>query len=234
MGTYSVALFGHFKPRFYLQDKTTGITVKAFFNEPTDFDIYKFRVHSVDGWEKRCVPGDIIDFKPLDEADKWTRKERSAFLIVTIDGVTREQLEGGLIEPEWDLESYPEYAPFTPADFNQQMLAREDELKQRKSSIKNMWSTLTVSQKDKEYRRYLELEQTRCQYPSEYNKKKRMQISLNMLRDAKVDLEQMLNPTLLYNPKIDYFTKTDCFDKLNSKNVSHYSSLNTIPKKELT
>lgn len=233
MGTFSVALFGHYKPRFYLQNKKSGITVQTFVEEPIDFDASKYKLHHCSGWEKRCEPGDIVAFRPIEDADKWTPKERSAFLIVTIDGVTQQQLEGGLTEANWDINSYKEFNPMNPSTFDSFMQENEKVQLLRRRTHKNLWSTFTSKQKDNAYAKYVDNEKRECEYPTDYIKKRRMQISLDMLELANVDLEQMLNPNLFYNPRIDYFTKTDCFDKLNSQNIKYDAQLNIIPKKEV-
>ena len=62
------------------------------------------------GWEKRAVPGDIIAFKPIEHESRWTPTERKEFLIVTIDGVSRDQMEA-LCEEYWDLNTWKEYDP---------------------------------------------------------------------------------------------------------------------------
>lgn len=42
------------------------------------------------GWEKRALPGDIIDYKPT--GHPWTKLEKKHFLILTIDGPTAMQM----------------------------------------------------------------------------------------------------------------------------------------------
>lgn len=59
------------------------------------------------GWERRAEPGDIIAIRPYSEHSRWTPLERKHFLIVTLDDIERQQLEG-TTEPQWDIESYPE------------------------------------------------------------------------------------------------------------------------------
>ncbi|MBW2621283.1 MAG: hypothetical protein JRD68_00125 [Deltaproteobacteria bacterium] len=48
------------------------------------------------------VPGDVVHFKPLDRAFTWTADERKQYLIVTIEGLTEEQMVA-LREPVYDL-----------------------------------------------------------------------------------------------------------------------------------
>lgn len=74
MALWSVALFGHYKPK-------------------------------VEGWERRAEPGDIIAFRPISEHGFWTPTERREFLIVTLDDIEIEHLEG-LKECHWDTDSY--------------------------------------------------------------------------------------------------------------------------------
>lgn len=67
------------------------------------FGHYKPKVF---GWECRAEPGDIIAVRPYAEHGFWTPTERKEFLIVAIDDFDLRQL-GGLVEPQWDTNSYP-------------------------------------------------------------------------------------------------------------------------------
>lgn len=87
MALWSVALFGHYKPK-------------------------------EEGWERRAEPGDIIAVRPYLERGRWTDTERRQFLIVTLDDFDDLQL-GGLIEPQWDTDSYP----IIPADILEKIKA---------------------------------------------------------------------------------------------------------------
>lgn len=94
MAKWSVALFGHDKPRFYLQDKVTGKTEERHVIDPdiVGYDTDKYKKHVVTGWEKRAVPGDIIAFKPYKAGKLWSDLEEAHFLIVDIDGPTESQM----------------------------------------------------------------------------------------------------------------------------------------------
>ena len=107
MALWSAALFGHYKPRYYLRSRTTGLTVGAYVERPPEvWDDRTLFLHPVTGWEQRAEPGDIIAVRPYAEHDRWTETERKQFLIVTLDDFEPGQLIG-LIEPQWDTDSYP-------------------------------------------------------------------------------------------------------------------------------
>lgn len=108
MAKWSVALFGHYKPRFYLRERKSGILVTDFVEKPEEayWDEEKYYVYDVQGWERRAEPGDIIDVKPFKDHKVWSEVERKQFLIVTLDDFEPEQL-AGVMEPYWDITSYP-------------------------------------------------------------------------------------------------------------------------------
>lgn len=106
MALWSAALFGHYKPRYYLRDKLTGLIRSAHVELPPIFDASKQFLHLCDGWKRRAEPGDIIAVRPYAEHDRWTDTERKQFLIVTLDDFDLTQL-AGIVEPNWDTESYP-------------------------------------------------------------------------------------------------------------------------------
>lgn len=108
MAKWSVALFGHYKPRFYLRERKSGLLVTDFVEKPIEayWDEEKYYVYDVQGWERRAEPGDIIAVRPFKEHDRWTDTERKQFLIVTMSDFELEQL-AGVVEPYWDTDSYP-------------------------------------------------------------------------------------------------------------------------------
>lgn len=121
---WTVALFGHYKYRYELRENKLstvmlsmgknyqGIeqfreeqihkTVSRHVKMPTDYDTEKYFVYECTGCDKRAMPGDIIAFKPYGKS--WTELEKKQFLIITIDGLTRAQMEA-LCEPYYDLEN---------------------------------------------------------------------------------------------------------------------------------
>lgn len=111
---WSVAIFGHYKPRYELRETGSGKVVGFFVERPFDFDVLKYTVYEYDkdACDRRAVPGDIIAYRPLSDADKWTPHERKRFLIVTLENVEREQF-GAICEPYIDTSSiiYPKEYP---------------------------------------------------------------------------------------------------------------------------
>ena len=106
MALWSAALFGHYKPRWYLQDRKTGLIVSAHIEQPAAvWDDKTLYLYPVNGWEFRAEPGDIIAVRPYEERSRWTDVERKQFLIITLDDFELEQLAGA-VEPQWDTNSY--------------------------------------------------------------------------------------------------------------------------------
>jgi hypothetical protein len=92
MNDWAVLLFGHYKPRYYLLDKGTGILVSQHVTKPTDFDKSRLRIHNVIDWEKRAEPGDFTTHRPWDERWRYTPTERKGFLIIRVTGPTDAQM----------------------------------------------------------------------------------------------------------------------------------------------
>lgn len=228
---WSVALFGHYKPRFYLQDKITGKTIDALIEEPTYFDSDKYKLHNVSGWQKRCEPGDIVAFRPIEEEGLWTPRERMSFLIVTLENLTHEQIASGIIEPNYDLNSYEEYNPMNFDDFEKSIVDSELEAEKENRKIKKPWKDKSVEEKNKEYDDYIIHEKEKCVYPRDYFNKRRMKITLEDLDASGIDLIKMLDRNQFYSPKSPVFSKTGCFDKLKVDKVKSDAKLNRIERR---
>ena len=210
---WSVALFGHYKPRYELREKEKTIVelplhdrrnqfvkrwqnkcVGRFVDLPTDFDTDKYFVYNVTGWEKRAEPGDIIDCKHLKDEDKWTPLERKHFLIVTIEGPDLKQMTGGVIEPYWDMKSYG--IPLKESEYE---------------------GTL-------DYEEYLK----DFTFPMSHSKKRRMTIQLSELQDRGFDTEQMLSKETLYCPLLDPIPIVSSYDKRRRRRVQSSDGFNPI------
>jgi hypothetical protein len=103
MSKWSVALLGYDKPNYILVDKKTGKGDQGHVEMPAEYNPQKHQLidMTIDN-ERRAKPGDIIAFKPWGPPEQtWTKLEREHFLIVTIDGLTEEQMRA-LCEPYFD------------------------------------------------------------------------------------------------------------------------------------
>jgi hypothetical protein len=138
--------------------------------------------------------------------DVWGESERRLFLLTDIDGPEPDQLDG-LMEPQWDTNSYREYRPVSIAEF--------------KSAYKGKGDP------DKEYEAYLEMEKQACSMPAAYIKKRRVNIPLDTLRSAGVDIDAMLDPNIKYVPDVE-LPHTQCFDKVKSRTLLASDQLRTI------
>lgn len=65
-------------------------------------------------------------------------------------------------------------------------------------------------------------------YPAKHEQKRRFHIPLDDLEDLGVDMEQMLSPSLHYNPGLKIFSKVDAFDKLRDRYTLASDGLHTI------
>lgn len=102
MAKWSVALWVKKQPRYYLKSKVDHRTVMTYVEEPTNFNKTLYYLYNVRGWEVRANPGDFIDYKPYKDREIWTPIERREFLILTINGLEREQMEA-LKEPYFNI-----------------------------------------------------------------------------------------------------------------------------------
>jgi len=106
MAKWSVALYGHDKPRYYMIEREYNVRVATFVDPPKwdpgkqqwadgliIFPISAYELRNVTGWEKRAAPGDIIAYKEWKPDIFWSPTERREFLIVTIDGPTEQHTE---------------------------------------------------------------------------------------------------------------------------------------------
>lgn len=220
MAVWSVALFGHFKPNFYLQDLKTGKTVSTHLFSP-DFDPERFKLHEVIGNERRCVPGDLVAAKPIEQEHLWTPIERSHFLIVRIE-VDDEKKFAGLLESQWDLNSYQEYAPMEFEEFDLTMKSKGGK-----------WSKKLKPEKTEKYNEYIAVSQENCAFPRDHLRKRRMSLPLQTLEDSGIDLDRMLDPNILYVPKpsVSGFKTIDCFDKMKNRNIVKDDGLRRIDRR---
>lgn len=241
---YSIALFGHWKHRYEIREKQAkrivipkGINflgieefeekevnkVVARLSSPPDYDLNpdKYFLYEVTGLEKRCVPGDIVAFKPYEQRDKWTPTERTEFLIVTIE--TDRKMMEGLFEPQWDVDTY---FPYNPLSFEDWIKNTEELLKQarNKALAFRKWNE---TDREKEYQDYLDNCEHASMYPRGTIKKRRMTVPLESLKEKDVDVGRMLDTNTLYDPQPDidlYVTN----DKLKERSVVESDGLRLI------
>lgn len=60
---WSTALFGHEKPRYYVQDSETGLNIHQFVEHPGEMP-KGMKLHVCTGVAKRAETGDVVAFKP--------------------------------------------------------------------------------------------------------------------------------------------------------------------------
>ena len=149
---------------------------------------------------KRAKPGDVVAFKPYEaNKEQWTPTENKQFLIVIIDGVTKEQMQA-LCEAEWDIESYPKYKPQSLLESENQGINHE---------------------------KYLEQYKNTCRMPTVHKNKRRFQIKTIDLESKGIELNRMLNTADEYKP-LPEFSFTEVTDILKGRKVEPTDGLNMI------
>jgi len=221
---WSVALFGHYKPKYYLVEKSTGNILNNYLLDPPKINVDKYFLYEVKGNEKRCFPGDIVAWKPFSDEHKWTEKERQEFLIITIDGPTKEQIVA-LTEPYWDIASYKEYAPYRTIDA---FVVAKTTIIEKRDCDKSFEIDKLVQNKERLYSEHLISMKERSRFPQEILKKRRMGLSFDVLVDMGVDLPAMLDKEVTYSPTLPAIPVTFCNDKLTERQVVTEDRLRTI------
>lgn len=105
MADWTVAVWIKPQERFQLRTKADGRTVMGgYIERPTEFDRRLYRVHACPDWQVRARFGDFIDFKSYADRHIWTEIERTRFLIISMTGTTKSQMQA-FKEPYWDVTS---------------------------------------------------------------------------------------------------------------------------------
>ncbi len=222
MAKWDVALYGHYKPNYYLRAKSDGLIVETHVEMPTDYDSDIFLVYEVQGNERRNVPGDVVSCKPYGKG--YTELERKQFLCIVVDGPDRAQMIA-LCEEEWDLGTYREYNPLTFDEWyivqvaKMQLLPvdRAEKGYAKLEANKTLW-----------YEQDAKMVEESSVFPTAHWKKRRFQITLDELVSLGVDTAKMLDPELLYVPDGLEVDPTTCQDKLRQKAVQPDATLKTI------
>lgn len=243
MGRWSAALFGHHKHRYELREKEATLkrmpmgknyqgimqyrdelvneVVGRFLEMPTGFNEDKLFVYAVTGWEKRAVPGDVAAIEPL--GHKWTPHERRRFLIVTVDGLGLDQISG-LIEPVFDMDSYPEYNPLTFTEFDGHLVLGASNAKNNELALRK------YGQMDRQaaYAKFIDRHKEACAFPQGALKKRRFHMELLYLVNVGVDISKMLDTEQLYSPELPDIHMASCFDKLKQRHILASDNLRVI------
>jgi hypothetical protein len=237
MGTWSVALFGHYKPQYYVRAYKNGKGIDDLgyhVQEPTEDEMAQYRkfikwdgrydlekgvwVDKVDN-TKRALPGHIIAVKPYGEG--WSENEQQRFLIVTMNDLELSRAEA-LCEQEQDLNSYETYAPLDADTWWYQQYTRI------RAKYANVEKGLRLLQENRSkwYDEYLAATQEACGFPSAHWRKRRFRVEIDVLKDYGVNIEAMLNTQIKYVPKIAPIEIVDVYDKLRERNVRKGDGLN--------
>jgi hypothetical protein len=172
---------------------------------------------------KRAKVGDVIGFHPYEERHKWTPNEKRLFLIVTIDGPTREQMEA-MCEQEWDLDSYEPLDLMLQPDWEADIQSR---ISQAADPVKAQmkWD---ARDKDADYAEYKKHKYDNCRFPTAHKNKRRFNIAEALLESKGVDLAILKNKSIEYSPVVDLdWTEVD--DKVKGRKVLATDGINFIP-----
>jgi len=207
MGAWSVALFGHDKPDYYYLDKETGLRTAEFVGEPTRKILSNEKLHVCTGNEKRVKPGDIVAFMPTDH--KWGKEEIKGFLIIEVEGLTRNQMEA-LCEPYWDLMSVLTVEEATEKFIMSWQIYRPEESYTQDDLAEFIANYPGIG------------------FPSEYSHKRRFNIQMSDLENWGIDIEKMKDRDLSYVPRFGVIDYKQCFDKLRNRKILKTDGLNMI------
>lgn len=224
MAKWTVALFGHWKPRYALKDKQTHLYVWQGKESPDydvetdmyivgalDFNGEDVYLYNIKGWEKRPEPGDIVAFKP--DGQDWSENEKKGFLMVTVDGLNEAQMNA-LCETYFDLDSYELYDPLSLDDWYSMMYLKAEAKPNPQQAI-----ALLNENKTEWYADYIEATKDRCRFPKLRIKSRRFHMTMNDLKALGVDEVKMLDKDLIYTPELSDIIKTQCYDKKNDRYV---------------
>ena len=176
---------------------------------------------------KRTQPGDIISFKPWTGGVQWVPNIIRQYLIITVDGPTREQMDA-LVEPYYDTTSYHGYSLKSMPDWVADVLAMIQGLPPQERGKKlQEWNDTPQDKKDKLYEMYARGYKFSRSFPSKKVKKRRFNISESDLLVKGVDLARMKNPNDIYDPRPE-FVVTDIFDKVKSRKAQVTDGLRPI------
>lgn len=220
---WTAALFGHKKPDWYALSVKTGELVAKFITKPDA----KFEADNPDvvlkGQDnsRRAKPGDIIAVRPL--GHRWTPTEKKEFLIVEIDGLEENQLQG-VVEPYWDtVNGYKVYEPLSYNDWYAiQVVKAEKKFDTLRAAM------LLEENKERWYQEYLYWEKEKCRFPVSHLYKRRHSLKLTDLETCGVDIEAMTDKDISYVPEIAPIEKEACYDKLNADYVATSAGLSVI------
>ena len=229
---YSFALFGHYKPNWSMIEIEYDTLVATFVDEPKwdagqkawidgkiVFPEHVYRLHQWIGNERRAVPGDVIACKEAPAF--WTATERKEFLIIEIDNLTFIQANA-LCEMEWDLNSYNLYDPLSEENWYARQVEKTLLTNDPPSSLKKL-----DEKRIEWFENYMFGEKFKNRFPKTHWKKRRFNIPLTTLESKGVDIEQMLDRKVLYNPTIES-NKLEYYDKLKQRNILETDKLKTI------
>jgi hypothetical protein len=250
---WSTALFGHEKPRYYVQNENTGFNIHQFVEHPGDMP-FGMKLHVCTGVEKRAEPGDVIAFKPdrcwhCDEkqhADIVSMIRNPKYLMSNKAEIKAAYLAGsdpnnwrpaarferiwaerhlkiGLDNPALLPEEIREYFSFLPGA-SMWHLRGADTWGEHERRL-----FLLVDLDDLETDQLVGATEPQFDVEKhpEYIKKRRFKIQLDDLETVGVDIDRMLDPNIKYVPGVG-LSRLHCFDKLHSRKINKSDKLRPI------
>jgi hypothetical protein len=204
MAKWTVALFGHFK----------DIPLES--EDPVE---YAAAI-------KRAQPGDVVAFKPWEDRNQWTPNERAEFLIVTVNGISKSQMEA-LCELEYDLDSYLQMKSQVTYETEISDMIDNMEAGPEKAAMMQEWTSKSQAEKDAEYLLWKQGYREGCRFPRAYHNKRRFIIDPADLALKGVDIDRMVDRNDQYDPQPE-FDFTEIHDRLYSRKVLQTDGLNRI------
>lgn len=260
---WSAALFGHDKPKYYVQDSESGLNLYTYVEHPGEMP-EGMRLHQCVGLEKRAVPGDVIALRP----DKcWTcdtnqhteivgmirnpaylaqHKEymREKFLERCVDKKSNRPAERferiwkdkiarfGLHDPHWLPEEVRRYFSYLPGSSLWHLNGKDVWGKQeRKLFLIADFDGIETDQLTGITEPMYDVAQWPEDepVPTDYLKKRRINIPIEALSGKGVELDKMLDPQIEYTPEVEV-CRTEAFDKVKNETLKEDVSLSPIKR----
>ena len=231
MAKWSVALFGHHKPRFELREieysRHVPIVAHGYYGEPYFYDARSYsepgKGYAGTGYHKMTTDikraGTVkIQKKISQHVEMPVGFDDKTHFIYNVVGWEKRA------EPS-DIIGFKQYGKgWTENEKKLFLIITLDNLEESQANAlcESLWDTDSYKIPTEFPKEPEEL------YPTNHLKKRRFHIPMNDLKSLGVDEGEMLCPDCKYVPQIRDIQKLECFDKLNSRYVLGSDGMNTI------
>lgn len=232
MAKWTVALFGHYKPKYELREIEYSdhipIVSYGYRGNPYYYLASSFtevgRGYAGTGYHEMTKDIKLAGTVKIQKRvgvyiDEPTNFDNGRYFIYNVVGWEKRACPGDIIafkpdKESWTLKEKSEFLTITLDNLEQF---------QMDAVCESYWDTNDYEVIDpKTIKKQVEL------YPQSHLKKRRFYIPINDLKFLGVDESKMLDKELEYAPKLRDIDKLECFDKLNNRYVNVSDNLETI------